>query len=809
MLLSVNWLKEFVPFKGTVAELADRLTMIGMEVEEEIRPFAHMEKVVVGHVVECEKHPEADKLSACMVDVGAGENLSIVCGAPNVAKGQKVAVALAGAELPGGLTIKKAKLRGVQSEGMICAEDELGLGEDHAGIMVLAPGLAVGTPLADALNLDTVVLDVGVTPNRPDCLSVLGLARETALAFGLPLTIPEPVVEESGEDANKDMAVEIADPDLCPAYRGRILENVSMQPAPAWMRYRLIAIGQRPINNIVDVTNYVMFELGQPLHAFDLDLLEGGKIRVAPATEGMKFTTLDDQERTLAAGDLLIWDGEKPVALAGVMGGANSEMGQSSSRVFLESAVFRPGTIRKTARRLALPSESSYRFERGVDQPGSVRAMNRAAALMAEVSGGVARPGVCKAEPAPWEKRTISFRPARARKLLGLPIDDDFCRQTITAMGCTVQEATDAWSVTAPSCRLDLEREVDVIEELGRIYGMDRIPTTLPHVCKLLEAVRTHVEDNEFAYWSMLKDWARSCGLREAVNYSFVGHKDLDALGADAEKRIPVMNPLTEEQNVLRPVLAPGLLHTLRQNTAQGNDRLRIFELAHVFWPDPESDTTAREPGRMGFLLHGPRYEEVWPRPGRTMEDADYLDLKALVENLCEFLHLQTPVCEMSKEPLPWLEPCVDVRLGGELLGTMGQVKPDIADAYEARRPVWLAELDVEALARLSRQASRSFKDLPTFPPSRRDVTIIAKESLPAAEPVKVVEGLNLALVENMTLVDLFMPPNQDAEPGQRERNLTYRLTFRHQKRTLKDKEVDKEMKKAADALTQKLDVRI
>ncbi|NHZ45672.1 phenylalanine--tRNA ligase subunit beta, partial [Nitratidesulfovibrio liaohensis] len=392
MLLSLAWLREFVPFEGTAEQLGDRLTMLGLELEEIRRPFDAIRTIVVGHVVERAKHPEADKLSVCKVDAGQGELLDIVCGAPNVAAGQKVPVALVGTTMPGGMVIKKAKLRGQPSHGMICSERELGLSDDHEGIMVLPEHFTVGRLLVDELQLDMEVCDISITPNRADCLSVLGLAREVALGFGLPLTLPRLNVVEDGPDCSGEVAIEIADPALCHAYHGRILENIRVGKSPARIRHRLTAIGVRPISNIVDATNYVMMELGQPMHAFDLDLLEGSRIVVSPAVAGERIVTLDGQDRALVAGDLLIRDAVKPVALAGVMGGANSEVSDATTRVLLESAVFRPGTVRRTGRRLGLSSEASYRFERGVDQAGAVYAMHRAAQMMAELSGARLRP---------------------------------------------------------------------------------------------------------------------------------------------------------------------------------------------------------------------------------------------------------------------------------------------------------------------------------------------------------------------------------------------------------------------------------
>jgi len=803
MLLSLNWLREITPFEGEDQLLADRLTMLGLEVEEVLHPFEGISGVVVGHVVECAKHPEADRLSLCKVDAGAGEILEVVCGAPNVAAGQNVALAKVGTSLPNGLKIKKSRIRGAVSQGMICAEDELGLGEDHTGIMVLDPSLKPGTGLAEALGLDQVVFDIGVTPNRADCLSVIGLARETAMSFNLPVAPPSFEINEFGEDAASLIRIEIPEPELCPVYQARIIEGAAVGRSPAWLRYRLLAVGLRPINNIVDATNYVMMELGQPLHAFDLDLIEGGKIRVARAENNMRFTTLDNQERKLNDQDLLIWDGKKPVALAGVMGGLNSEINDSSTRVLLESAVFKPASVRKTARRLSLGSEASFRFERGVDQPGSHFAMNQAAALIAGFSGGKIRPGVAVDEPSPWRARTISFRPSRARKLLGIPLEDDFCRRTINGMGCeidsTAESEAPAWSVTTPSHRLDLEREVDIIEELGRVYGMDRIPAVLPRVAKPMGSLA--LEETKYGFWMKLKNWGRGVGLCEAVNYSFVGSKDLDLLDLPQEGRIPVKNPLSEEQETLRLELAPGLLQTLRRNIAQGADSLRLFELAHIFVADEKSETTAREPSRLDLLLYGERFADRWPF---ERGDADYLDLKGLVEHLLDYLGLGQAVFSRIGD-VPWLDPCVAVELDGRGVGVLGQVREDIADKHHARKPVWMADLDADLLFELSTRVKRSFQDLPKFPPVRRDMTLGCPDTLSVGKIIDHVEGMKLSILESFILVDVFTPEEAEGEQG--ARRLTFRLTFRHGSRTLKDKEVDKEREKVADSLAKALGV--
>jgi len=800
MLISLQWLREFVPYTGSVQALADRLTMQGLEVEAIIDPFESIGKIVVGHVLECAPHPESDHLSVCSVDLGESEPAQIVCGAPNVAKGQHVPVAPLGATMPGGMQIKKTKLRGVLSCGMICSERELGLSEDHAGIMVLPAGFKPGQLLTEALGLEREVIEVSITPNRADCLSVLGIAREAALGFGLPLTMPtlKPVEDAAAGKAEDVVRIDIADGELCPVYRARVLTGANIKPSPDWMRYRLLAIGQRPINNIVDVTNYILMELGQPLHSFDRSLLKGGVVRVAPATDGMQLTTLDGAERKLLGSDLLIWDAERPVALAGVMGGANSSITDASTEVLLECAIFRPGTIRKTARRLALPSEASYRFERGVDQVGSLFALERAAQLMAEVSGAKVMAGIAASEPKPWAERSHIFRIAKCNALLGLELTPEFCNTTLTGLGCHVDAADPAcWRVGSPPHRLDLEREVDLFEECGRVHGLDRIPAVLPKISKALNSAQT--SDTEFGFLQQLKLWGMGAGLREAINYSFVGTDDLDRLNLPVEGRIRIANPLSEDQNVLRTEIAPGLLNNVRHNLAQGNASLRLFEVAKAFAEDPASDTGARENSRLGMLVHGARHAQEWPW---EQGEADYLDVKGLVENLLSHLRLG-PAAYVLEPEHAYLAPCVRVEVGGRLIGRIGRVEPKIADAYHARKDVWLADLDADLLRTLSRAKKPGFRSLPKFPPVRRDVTVICPATLRTEEVEAAIRELKPKHIESLTLVAVYAPEDKA------ERNLTFRLTYRHAERTLVDKEVDKEHGKVLSGLPQKLPVRI
>ncbi len=796
MLLSLSWLKEFTPYEGSVEELAHRLTMVGLEVEEIRRPFEHLSDIVVGHVLERAAHPDADKLSVCRVDTGTGEILPIVCGAPNVAAGQKVAVAPVKTKLPGGLVIKKAKIRGQVSQGMICSETELELGTDSSGIMVLDDNLQPGTRLIQALDIDDCVFDIGVTPNRPDCLSVLGLARETAAIFDLPLTLPSfELHEDPSVDCNEQVKIAIDDPSGCPLYQARVISGCKVKPSPAHIRYRLMAVGIRPINNVVDVTNYILMELGQPLHSFDKDLLQGSTIRVDRARNQDRFTTLDDQVRKLEPSDLLIWDENRPVALAGVMGGADTEIHAGSKNVLLECAVFDPLSIRKTARRLGLSSESSFRFERGVDQVGSSYALDRAAALMGLLSGGRVAAGVARSEPRPYQTGKISFRPQRAASLLALDIDDQYCRKTLSLLGCVVSGQTSPLEVEPPSYRPDLEREVDLIEEVGRIYGLDRIPEHLPRIKKSLGEPPL---DQSFAFCSRIKEWARGLGLNEVINYSFVGASDLDLIDIPRDSRVKVFNPLSEDQDVMRTDLVPGLLQTLKHNLGHGNDRLKIFELAKNFLPDPGSETGVAENNRLAVMLSGFRHKVEWPYPE---EDFDYTDIKGIVENLVRVFSGEN-ASFVSKDEHPYLSPVVHFSINDLELGFMGLIKPEIARAYNARKDVWLADIDLDKLQKIHEARRISFMSLPRFPVVKRDMTIVAPKNLKYEDVSALVQDKGPDILETLTLIDVYYPENSE------EKNMTFRLTYRHPDKTLKDKEVDKLHQKLADLILEKLPVR-
>jgi phenylalanyl-tRNA synthetase beta chain len=563
------------------------------------------------------------------------------------------------------------------------------------------------------------------------------------------------------------------------------------------MRFRLLAMGLRPINAIVDVTNYILLELGQPMHAFDLDLLEGRMIRVALASEGMKFVTLDNQERTLSARDLLIWDGSKPIGLAGVMGGLNSEINSKSRNVLLESAVFNPATIRRTARRLGLTSEASYRFERGVDQPGSRLAVDRGASLMAALGNGRVDRGLSASEPVPYRPRAVPFRSERARSFLALPLDDQLCERSLTSLGCAVEQNNgETWTVTPPSYRLDLDREVDLVEEVGRLYGLDRIPPQVPRLTKSLDS--TAQQDPTFAFHKRIKAWGQGLGLNETINYSFVSSAELDLFNEPQEGRVAICNPLSEEQNVLRTMLLPGLLQNLRLNQGHGAKSLRLFELAKTFHADPARETATRERNHLALLLYGRRHPESWPFGD---EQVDYQDIKGLIEDLLRHLQVDGSTYTLL-ENHPSLSPCVEAVSGTHRLGLIGKVRDRQAEEYNAKKPVWVAEFDLDLLMKLNAGTLPCFRSIPVYPPVRRDITAVALPSLHLEEILKGIEAVKPEILESVQLIDIYQP-----EQGN-ERNLTFRLTYRHPKKTLKDKEVDKFHQKLATALLEQLPLR-
>lgn len=798
MFVPLAWLREFTPYDGSATKLADKLTMLGLEVEDIIHPFADLESIIIGYVAECVPHPNSDHLHCCKVDVGDSGLIDIVCGASNVAAGQKVPVAMVGSRLPDGTVIKKAKLRGQPSCGMICSERELDLSQDHSGILVLPDSAVVGENLVDALRLDTEVLDVSVTPNRGDCLSIIGMARETAAAFNLPFNIAELPFSPDKCKPEIEVPIHVEEPELCHLYAGRVISDIHVAPSPLSFRCRLKAVGVRAISNIVDITNYILFECGQPLHSFDLDKIGDGRIIVRLAREGEELVTLDGKTRMLSRDDLCICDNARVIGLAGVMGGKNTEITEESKNVFLESAVFLPQNIRRTSRRLGLGSEASYRFERGVDQQRTIWALNRACALMASMGGGFVRNGLSLAEPRPFVPAKISFHPVKTDEVLGVNIDFAFQSKALEALGCAVENLDHSvWNVIQPSWRHDLTREEDLIEEVGRMYGMDNIMPELPAVRRSIDCL--NFNESRYDFWQRLKHWGAGLGLNEVINYSFVGQKDLDFLNLPQEGRIRIINPLSSEQDVLRTALAPGLLQNIKLNIAQSAPGLKLFELAKVFTEEPASETTAAETGMLAILLYGQKHDAAMLQDN---SDMDFSDIKGVVENLCAFLHLEKPEFHLLSRHF-FLEPGMMVVCEKETIGVLGRVAPGIAEDFLAHKPVWYGELSIDLLNGLHAKQKVIFKNLPIYPSVKRDITVIVTPAIKVSDIIEKINLLSLPNLENVMLADYFEPE------GGTERNLTFRLIFRHSGRTLRDAEVDRERERVAEFLRKELGVKI
>ena len=580
MKLPISWLKEYVEFEDTVQGLADKLTFSGVEVEGIETMGADIPNVVAAEILSVEKHPDADRLSVCTVFDGE-EELQVVCGAPNAAAGMKAVLARIGAVLPSGLKIKKAKVRGVVSFGMLCAEDELGLSSSHDGIIKLDDGAVAGTPLAEIYGPPETVLDLEITPNRPDCLSIIGMAREVAALYGSVLKRPEVKLEESGDPIDTLTSVTVEDSTVCPRYSARIVSGVTVAPSPEWMQKKLTLAGVRPINNIVDITNFVMLETGQPLHAFDRSLLAEGRIVVRRANAGEKMTTLDEQERELSEEMLMIADAEHSVALAGVMGGAGSEVSETTTDILLESACFEPIGVRTSSRSLGLMTESSYRFERGVDIEGVEYASRRAAALMQELSGGSIAKGmidVYPIRPAPVE---LKCRYEKVTSVIGIPISAEDIQKAFTSQELAVPSSDDDHCVVSiPSFRPDLVREVDLIEEVARLHGLDKIPTLAPRA-----QIVTGAEDFRTRNVIALRNKLSSLGLREITNYSLVSGEMLDGVcPGDEARRIKIPNPISADQSVLRTSLVPQMIHTIAGNRAHQIREAALYESGRIYF---------------------------------------------------------------------------------------------------------------------------------------------------------------------------------------------------------------------------------
>ena len=800
MKVTYNWLREFVDFEMDPKGLADLLTMLGLEVEGMESLGNGMDQVVVAVVEEKAQHPNADKLSLCKVNSGK-EILSIVCGAQNFKTGDKVALALIGTVLPGDFKIKRSKIRGIESFGMLCSEKELGLAEDSEGIMILPQDAPLGIPLFEALGLKDTIFEIGLTPNRADCLSVIGVAREIAAKLGKKVKYPGHDVIESEKSISEITSVEIDDPDLCPRYAARYIADCTIGPSPGWLVNRLNAVGVRSINNVVDITNYVLMEYGHPLHAFDFGFLSEGKIVVRRAADGEIFRSLDGQDRKLNASDLTIRDGEKAVALAGIMGGENSEISVNTKNILLESAYFNPVAIRRTAKRLTLHTEASHRFERGADINILIRALDRAASLIGEIAGGKVANGIIDVFPGKSELVTIRFRQEKANKILGidLPLDEIIKIFTNLEFKCEIKESG-VLNVSVPSFRVDLEREIDLIEELARVVGYEKITATMPNIRIFSDRPTVHQRlENK------VKSLLIAHGLSEVINYSFISPVSFDKILLDENDHrrntVKILNPLTEEQTVLRTTLLPGLLGTVERNCSFRNMNLQIFEMRRVYLPQ-EDNELPDEPLYISAYLTGKRYSESWNQP---VEEVDFYDVKGIVENIFDGLGI-CGVTLSNNAPDSFYHPgkACTISLGDVILGSMGEIHPTVLENYYLERPGYYFELDFEKLVAASSEKVTAITPS-RFPDTFRDIAMLVKDETEAATVLETVAGTKIRELEGVELFDLYKGAN--IPPG--EKSLAVRVRYRSYEKTLTDDEINAMHKRVIDNLVNKLGVQI
>ncbi len=771
MRLSLNWLADFVDLNLEPQALADRLTMAGLEVEGVEAVGPEFSGLVVGKVLSVERHPQADRLQVTEVTTGS-QTYRVVCGAPNVQAGVLYPFAPPGASVAGGHKIKAAKLRGVLSEGMLCAEDELGLSTDHVGLMEIPQDLPLGRDFAEAMGLADTVLEVAITANRADCLSVLGLAREVAALLDRPLRHPEVNVAPA-PGSGLQARVTILDPVHCPRYAARLLTGLTVKPSPFWLRRRLQVAGLRAINNLVDVTNYVLLEFGQPLHAFDFTRLAGGEIVVRLPRPGEEsFTTLDGAERRLEPETLLICDAERPVALAGVMGGLDSEVTGSTTQVLIESAYFNPRTIRRTSKRLGLSTEASYRFERGVDPDGLIHALERATQLMCEVGGGQAAAARLDEYPTPIQHPRLNLRVSRANQVLGTDFSSEQMLHLLRRLHLPAL-AVDAENLAlqVPSFRGDLEREIDLIEEIARLAGYDAIPVTLAR-----GVVATRRPGPAVRLEKKAKELLLGLGFFEVVTYSFQSERLGSLTAADAAPMLRLANPLSEEQAVMRTSLLPGLLEALRRNTLKQILNVRLFEISKTFTPRPGEALPLEEHWLTG-VMYGAREEVAW---NTTREAVNFFDLKGAAETLLD--GLLVPDVTFVPEGLPGYL-CAGARVfsGRHELGVLGQLQPEIGDKLNLEGDLYVFNLDFAALCRTA--ATPLFTPLPRYPAVYRDIALVLLESVPAAQVSETLYQYGRPWLVEARLFDVY---SGDPVPAGK-RSLAFRLSYRDPERTLTD----------------------
>jgi phenylalanyl-tRNA synthetase beta chain len=788
MRVSYRWLQQYVDIPWSPEELAERLTMAGVAVDIVEYRGKQLSGVYTGRISQIDPHPNADKLLVCRLDMGAGRpELTIVTGASNVYAGAVVPVAVDGAELPIGLSIQTSDFRGVLSQGMLCSGDELGMEkklvppEMRDGIYLLPTDVPLGLDIKEVMGLDDHVLELDLTPNRADCLSVLGNAYETAALANQQVKTPV-LVNLDAQPTHPDIAVSVSDPDLCPGFFGLLVEDVQIAPSPLWMQSALQAAGVRPINNLVDITNYVLLELGQPLHAYDLDRLRGPAITARRASAGEQITTLDDERRTLQQDMLVIADGERAIGIAGVMGGKDTEVSGHTRRVFLESAWFLPQSVRRTSRQLGLRTDASSRFDKGVDPSRVLMALGRAAWLITELGCGKPQRTAVGSMQKRVEQHEISLRPARVNRLLGSDIPAAEIKQLLLRLGLFVDDSQIPWRVSVPSRRQDLAEEVDLVEEVARLYGYDRIPVT--HMTGLT-AMQGRKTPRQLMV-SNLRQGAIGLGLSEIVSLSFANPAQIAALVPPEHqwnRALKLQNPLSSERSVMRPTLLLGLLDNLAYNGARQQTDMAIFELATVFVPSFSQDLRQpAEPLHLGIAATG-QVPSGWLRADG---EYDFFYLKGLIE------HLLAPhgIGQLQWLPTaehPYLHPgrAADVSWQGNKLGFLGELHPKVLEQHGLRKRAVVAELNLEPLLQQAGYIPL-YSPLPKFPAVERDLAIILDQQIPAAQVADCIRQAAGELLVDLKLFDVYQ--GGQVPPG--KKSMAYSLVLQSQERTLQEEEI-------------------
>lgn len=817
MKISLSWLSDYISYQFPPKELAEKLTALGIEVEA-IEDFASkFAKIVVGEVLEVIPHPNADKLRLTKVTIGSGDDLKIVCGAPNVRTGLKVAVATIGADLGDGFVIKKSKIRGEISEGMLCSERELGLSEDHDGIWELPNDLEIGKPLAEAIGKNDVVFEIGLTPNRADCLSHIGIAREVAvLTRG---EVKKPAINTKILSASKTKTSEVAkitinDPDLCPRYAARVVRGVKVGQSPAWLKQKLESVGLRPRNNIVDITNFVLMECGHPLHAFDLSAVKDSHIIVRRA-EGFakKFTTLDGKERQLDPATLLIADPEKPLAIAGIMGGENSEITDATTDVLIESAYFNPTSIRRSAKKLGLSTDASHRFERGTDIENVIFAVNRAAAMMAELAGGEALNEIIDEYPEKRSLKTFSFRPEKAGALLGEQIAWPKMEKIFSSLGIGVKSSKTAWELTSPSWRVDLEQEVDAIEEIARIIGYDNLPVSYNDRIPMSKG-RDVLPKKKFD--TLIRTHLVSLGFSECVSTPMLPDKQAKMFHPAS---VEVMNPLTVELERMRPSILPNLLDIARRNERYGASGQRLFEAGSVFNYSDTAGLVAHVSERQEIaLLVKDNLEEKNPYNSKEQK-ADIYSMRVVAQQILYRWGIAATITPLQESSVGnWVNAkkyfdeaqTLSFTIGKTVIALAGKLHSSIQNEYELRSEAFVAVLDYEKIHSLAKERSMNppaVSALPRFPSVERDIALILSKNIPAAKLIEEVSALiPKEVYEDVRIFDEFESKEMKAVS---ERSLGVRLELRASERTLEDAEVEAIVKKIVETLGTKFSARL